>query len=201
MDVRYFREELGVNTIDYLSLYLPAWQPKELAGMGSYCLYHADLSVSANEQTAVWLLKNIFQKIQIPFVIAGKNPSAKLQELAHKVAQTCIVVNPSETEMQDMISKAHINILPSTITTGIKIKLVNALFNGRHLIVNDAAVSGTMLGGLCHIRNKAAEMETLISQLYHQPFPQDDAEKRRELLLSHFNNQQNALQQVKWIWG
>lgn len=200
-DVSYYREKLGVNTIDYLSLYLPNWPQRDLEGMGNYCLYHADLSVSANEQTAIWLLKNIFQKIQIPFVIAGKKPSPQLQELAHKVPQTCIVANPSELEMQDMVSKAHINILPSYITTGIKVKLLNALFNGRHLIVNNAAVYGTILDQFSHVRNNASEMSALISQLYHQPFYQKDADQRRALLLAHFNNQQNAQQQVKWIWG
>ena len=49
---------------------------------------------------------------------------------------TCLVANPSEMEMQDMIAKAQINILPSFNNTGIQIKLLNALFNGRHCLVN-----------------------------------------------------------------
>ena len=36
-----------------------------------------------------------------------------------------------------MIAKAQINILPSYTHTGIKIKLVNAIFNGRHCLVNE----------------------------------------------------------------
>ncbi|HCT22512.1 MAG TPA: mannosyltransferase, partial [Chitinophagaceae bacterium] len=84
---------------------------------------------------AAWLLKEVFGKLTIPFVVAGKNPSEKLQELAHAQQHTCIVSNPTELEMQDMIRKAHIHVLPSTHTTGIQIKLLNALYNGRHCVV------------------------------------------------------------------
>ncbi len=48
--------------------------------------------------------------------------------------------------MTELIREAQINILPSFNTTGIKIKLLNAIFNGRHCLVNPAAIAGTGLG-------------------------------------------------------
>ena len=105
-------------------------------------MYHGNLSINENEEAAEWLLKNVFNNLAIPFVIAGKIPSQRLEALAHPHEHTCLVANPSEKEMQDMIAKAQINILPSFNNTGIKLKLLNALYSGRHCLVNKAGVEG-----------------------------------------------------------
>ena len=201
-DVDTYRTEFDCKTIDYLSLYLPpTWQVNCPIGKGHYCLYQADLSVEVNEKAALWLLKKVFSIIEVPFVIAGKNPSKKLEELAHQHLHTCIVANPGEKEMQDMIAKAHINILPSYHNSGIKLKLLNALYNGRHCLVNDATVIGSGLEDLCTVANTEDEIIKNILQLEHQVFSQAHVDKRKKVLLNMFNNEANAKQQVKWIWG
>lgn len=200
-DAALYKHKLGCSHIEYLPLYIPDWKVQCLEGMGSYCLYHGDLSVGANEKAAIWLLEQIFRRLKKPFVIAGKNPSHKLNKLVHATEHACLVANPSEKEMQDMIAKAHINILPSYTTTGIKIKLVNTLFNGRHCIVNKATVAGSGLEAACHIGTTADEFSEILSQLYHQPFNKEEIDLRKELLNSMFNNEANAKKQVSWIWG
>jgi glycosyltransferase involved in cell wall biosynthesis len=201
-DVAYYRSEYQCKTIDYLSLYLPpTWEVKGITGIGNYFLYQADLSVDANEKAAIWLLEKVFSKIEVPFVIAGKNPSEKLQRLAHIQLHTCIVANPSEREMQDMIAKAHVNILPSFHTTGIKLKLLNALYNGRHCLVNTATVDGSGLEILCHIANTAEEFIAAVQAIENLPFVVEDVKLREVALKGMFNNAANAAQQVQWIWG
>ncbi len=199
-DVQVFREEFNCTTIDYLAPYLPGWEVTAREGMGTYCLYHGNLAVEENEKAAAWLLSKVFNKLELPFVIAGKNPSARLQKLAHAYPHTCLVANPSEDSMHDMIAKAHIHILPSFNATGIKLKLLNALYNGRHCIVNNAMVEGTGLEEACHISNTAAAIHQLTEQLYHQPFTKQEIDFRKQLLHRHFSNEANAKQQVKWIW-
>jgi glycosyltransferase involved in cell wall biosynthesis len=201
-DVNYYRNELNCKTIDYLPVYLPNhWGLNCIEGKGNYCLYHGDLSVETNDKAAKWLLKKIFSQLEIPLVIAGKNPSKELEDLAHKHLHTCIVANPSEKEIQDMIGKAHINILPSFSNTGIKLKLLNALFNGKHCIVNHATIEGSDLESLCVITDSEEEMKTKIIEVYKQPFNKEDREKRTKNLSQQFSNEANAKQQVKWIWG
>ena len=200
-DAAVYRNELGCKHIQYLPLYLPDWNVRCLEGMGAYCLYHGDLGVDANEKAAIWLLEKIFSRLQGPFVIAGKNPSEKLSKLVHETEHACLVANPTENEMQDMIAKAHINILPSYTTTGIKIKLLNALFNGRHCVVNEATIAGSGLAAACHTGTSANAFREIIAQLYHQPFSTEEIELRKRLLNSMFNNEANAKLQVKWIWG
>ena len=200
-DAAVYRNELGCKHIQYLPLYLPDWNVRCLEGMGAYCLYHGDLGVDANEKAAIWLLEKIFSRLQGPFVIAGKNPSEKLSKLVHETEHACLVANPTENEMQDMIAKAQINILPSYTTTGIKIKLLNALFNGRHCVVNEATIAGSGLAAACHTGTSANAFREIIAQLYHQPFSTEEIELRKRLLNSMFNNEANAKLQVKWIWG
>ena len=193
--------QLGCKNIDFLSLYLPDWQVKSHEGKGIFCLYQGDLSVSENDKAARWLVNGVMDTLDINLVIAGKNPSSSLVKLVESKTTNCMIANPSEAEMQDLIEKAHINIIPSFNSTGIKIKLVNALFNGRHCLVNMPTVDGTGLEELCCVANTAADFKEAIVQLYHEPFQQKDIEERQHLLKNMFNNKRNALQMIKWIWG
>ncbi len=200
-DVAYFKNKLGFNNIAYLPVYLPNdWKVNCLEGKGNYCLYHGDLSIETNNKAVKWLLNKIFNQIKIPLVIAGKNPSKDLQLLVHQYQHISIVSNPNEQEMKDLISKAHINILPSFSEAGIKLKLLNALFNGRYCLVNEATVAGSELENLCVVANSDDEILNKIVELYAQPFNKEEIEKRKKNLFGMFSNETNAKQQVKWIW-
>jgi hypothetical protein len=168
--------------------------------MGSYCLYHGDLSVDANEKAALWLLQDVFLKIKLPLVIAGKNPSEKLVELSHEQSYTCIVENPTDKEMQDMIAKAHLNVIPSFTSTGMKVKLLNALTNGKHCVANKETLEGTNLENLCHQANTKEEFQTAIVDLYERSFTTQEKKLREETIANIFNNSQNAQKLVQWIW-
>jgi hypothetical protein len=199
-DVAYYRNELHCQKTEYLPLFLPDWQIKFTESTGTYCLYHGDLSVSSNERAVIWLLDHVFNQIKIPFVIAGKNPSAGLEKRVHKNAHACLIINPSENEMHDMIVKAHIHVLPAFSNTGIKIKLLNALYNGKHCAVNSIMIDGTGLEDLCHVADTPQSFIKIIARLYRQPFSEDDIEARRKLLYKEYDNEANARQMVKWIW-
>lgn len=199
-DVEYYKNEFNAKGIEFLPVFLPGDQVKSLAGQGSFCLYHGNLSVNENERAAEWLLKEVFSKTSIPFVMAGKNPSTYLQHLAHVHPHTCIVANPSEHEMQDLIKKAQINILPSFNQTGVKLKLLNALFNGRHCIVNTATVEGSGLEGLCHIATDAHAFISNIEELFQVPYTNEDINQRAQHLQSVYNNEQNGRKLISWIY-
>jgi glycosyltransferase involved in cell wall biosynthesis len=133
-----------------------------------------------NESAATWLLKKVFNDLSIPLVIAGKNPGSRLQKIAHQHQFTCLVSNPSQEEMQDMIAKAQINILPSFNTTGIKLKLLNALFNGRHCVVNQQTIEFTGLDTLCHIGAGETEFKEIIRNLFELPFGPEEVAAREK---------------------
>jgi hypothetical protein len=196
-DANYYREKFGCTSINYVPLYIPDWKVTAPEGLGTYCLYHGNLEIEENEYAVKWLLKNVFYQLEIPFVVAGKNPSQKLTAIMKKNKSTCLITNPDETQMTDIISKAHIHVLPSFNNTGIKIKLLNALFNGRHCVVNKDMVESTALTELCHVVNTAEEFRERISMLYHQKFTAEEKEFRKNILHQHFSNEASAKQMVK----
>jgi len=199
-DVTIYKEAFRADHIHFLPAFLPYNLAAGDTGKGSFCLYHGNLAINENEEAATWLLKHVFNKVELPFVIAGKNPSKKLERLAHRQQHTCLVANPTDKEMQDMIGKAHLHVLPSFNNTGIKLKLLNAMFNGRHCLVNKAGVEGSGLETLCHIAEDALSFQQKIQELYHLPFTTEDLEKRQSLLQATYNNEKNARELMTFLW-
>lgn len=198
-DATVYKQLFAAKDIFYLPVFIPHTSAVGAAGKGCFCLYHGNLSINENETAVIWLLQNVFNTLEIPFVIAGKNPSQKLLALAHQHKQTCIVANPGEKEMQDMITKAQLHVLPSFNNTGIKLKLLNALFNGRHCIVNSAGVEGSGLEEVCHIADDATSFKKVIEEMYQQPFTDQEKEKRQGLLQTIYNNEANAIKLIGYF--
>ena len=199
-DTELYKKTFHAGKIDFVPVFLPWNEVSTEPGKGYFCLYHGNLSVNENEKAADWLLNNVFDTLEIPFVIAGKNPSLPLQTLAHSHAHTCMAVNPSDIEMQDLIKKAQVNILPSFNKTGVKLKLLNALYNGRHCLVNEAGKEGAAIEGLCSIAETAADFKMMITKLFDQHFTEEALQERKHLLQARYDNGKNAKQLIAWIY-
>lgn len=199
-DVQLYKEKFGATAIRHLPVFIPFQEVKSEEGLGTYCLYHGNLSISENEKAAIWLLEKVFSQLKVPFVIAGKNPSPRLKRLAQQRCHTCLVENPGEEQMRDLIAKAQINVLPSFNQTGIKLKLLNALFNGRHCVVNEAAIAETGLEAACHIGDSAQAFQEIIMQLYRHVFGEEEIRLRQKLLCGTFNNERNAERLIEMIF-
>ena len=201
IDVKRYQDIFKAKDIHYLPVFTPYTLASGKEGKGNYCLYHGNLSVIENEQAATWLLDCVFNDLEIPFVIAGKNPSGRLQKMAHRYRHTCLVANPTASEMQDLVARAQLHIIPSFNSTGIKLKLLNAFFNGRHCLVNRAAVEGSGLEQYCYSSEGATAFKKKTTELFQLYFTQQAVEERQGLLLSEFNNERNAKKLVELIWG
>jgi Glycosyl transferases group 1 len=188
------------KNIQVLPVFLPYNHIESPQGTGCYCLYHGNLSIDENQKAVIWLLENVFNTLNVPFLVAGKNPGRKMFRAVSRVRNCCIVPDPSESELKDIIAKAQLHVIPSFNCTGIKLKLLNALFNGRHCIVNSDAVEKSGLQDICHIANGAQEFRAQIKHLYERPFTFSDLELRREKLLMQYNNEKTAAQLIEQIW-
>ena len=104
--------------------------------------------------------------------------------------------------MNDLIRKAHINVLPcfNKNITGIRLKLLHALFQGRHCVVNDPMVAGTGLEPTCHIGTNANAFASIITQLYHQPFGEEEIRLRKQLLCTLMTMKKTREQLIQWLW-
>lgn len=201
-DIHLLKQEYKLPHTHFLPTF-PTWQ-KVCAeeGQGNFCLFHGNLSVPENEEAALWLLCKVFTKARKPFIIAGKKPTRRLLKLSELCQHTCLVADPSEAEMNDLVRKAHINVLPNfnKRITGIRLKLLHALFEGRHCVTNEAMVTGTGLEGACHIGANANAFASIIVQLYHQPFSREEMVLRKQLLGDVYDNMKNSRLLTQWLW-
>ncbi len=102
--------------------------------------------------------------------------------------------------MLDLIQNAQINVLPAQNSAGIKIKLLNAVFNGRHCLVNATAVSGTGLDAVCAMAETPSEFIKAIEMLYKLSFIEDDILERQQILNDKYNNRKNAKALIHLIY-
>ena len=177
--------------------YLPSFHSDDhvniLKGRGDFVLYHGNLSVAENIVAAAFLIKEVFAGLQIPLVIAGLNPPQRLIELVSANPAVTIVANPTDEEMFSLIRSAQVNLMVTFQPTGLKLKLLNALFSGRHCLVNPAMVAGTELGPLCEIAEEAAGLRNKIRDLMTVDFDESMIHQREEILMKHHSNMKNCL--------
>ena len=193
-DTTNYSVNFNCKNAQHLPLFLPDnWSINIKEGLGDYCLYNGDLSVDANAKAVEWLLQNVFNKLEnIQFMVAGKNPPSHIVQLIAKQKNVQLIANPASKKMEALIANAHINILPSFSSAGIKLKLLNALFNGRFCIANDETLSGSGLGSICIVANTNTQFIEAIKDHIAISFTNDIIEQRNLVLANKFNNQQNA---------
>lgn len=169
-------------------------------GRGDYVLYHGNLSVAENEAAAEWLIENVFSELNIPCVIAGLDPSDDLRKLCKSHAHITLKANPDDAEMMDLLRNAQVNVLVTNQPTGLKLKLLNALYNGRFCLVNDDMVRGTSLEDLCVIAETPDQFISEIKRLMDEDFTEDDIEQRDDALKELYQNEKNALSLIHAIF-
>lgn len=160
-------------------------------GKGEYILFHGDLSVKDNEEAAVWLIDNVFKNIDQKVIIAGLNPTNILKEKCRATTNISLEANVSKKRMDDLVKNAHIHILWSYQSAGMKLKLLNVLYAGRFCVANDFMVSNTGLEALCKVENTAEGVVTVINELWNKAFTREEISHRKQLL-STFSNENGA---------
>jgi len=196
----YYRNQLGIATAVSLPVFSPYAAVRSKEGLGSFCLFQGNLSEKGTEKILVWLLTKVFSRVHIPFVIAGQNPSPRIEKLVHLYQHTCLVANPGEAELDDLIQKAQTHVLPSSISSGTSLRLLHAVSMGRHCICNSNALRDTPLKEACYSAESAAGIASLITQLQHRPFGEEELLIRKRLLQENFDTQRNTATLIGYLW-
>lgn len=203
---------LGISSNDtqYLTdrftnvAHLPAFhqntEVQSKVGHGGYALYHGNLSVQENNQAAIYLTRKIFDDVGHPLKIAGRKPSSMLQQEVKSRPNFELFADPEDDIMASLISNAHINVLPTFQATGVKLKLINALFNGRFCVVNKPMIENTGLEELCHVCDSADEMKEAVKTLFDKEFTQEDLNMRTAVLEKKYSNTANAKNLIQLVW-
>ncbi len=183
----------------HVTAFHPNEEVKIKEGKGSFCLYHGNLGVGENNQAALYLVNEVFSKIRKSLIIAGSKPSAELRNAVEKYDHIQLKPNISTNEIDELIRNAQINILPTFQATGIKLKLLAVLFNGRHCVVNSEMVADTGLEGLCSLMDTPQDMIAEVERLFDLPFDMHEKEKRESVLLENFSNTTNVKKLLQLI--
>lgn len=162
---------------------------ENIAGRGDYALYHGNLSVSENVEVAEHLIRQFSNK-KVNLIVAGKNPADTLSRLIQEAENIRIIANPDDQTMCDLIKNAHVVLLPTFQTTGVKLKLLESLYKGRFCVANSAMTKGTMLENLVVTTENDFYNETV--RLMAEDFSQESIKERAAVLRKYYNNQENA---------
>jgi glycosyltransferase involved in cell wall biosynthesis len=190
-DIAAFKSEYGFSNLYFISCFIPWQSVNSKEGKGEYCLYHGNMAVSENEAAALWLIRNVFSKISVPFVIAGNGISKKLDSIVQPYKNIRLIHHPPMDELNALIRDAQINILPSINNTGVKLKLLHALFEGRFCVTNTNGIKGSRISSNVHVANEPVEYIQLVQQLFEKDFTRQDILERKGIQTT-YSNQLNA---------
>lgn len=175
---------------------LPAFHLNDEVKLGpeenDFALYHGSLDVGENNHAALKLVNEVFNDLPYALIIAGKNPSKELRQACEGKPGIRLKSKVNTTDIQDLVSRARVNVLPTWQSTGIKLKLLMALFSGRHCLVNEQMVKDTGLETLCRIENTPQGMKKALHELFARPFTEQEFVFRKRILERSFSNAHGA---------
>lgn len=186
-DFSYFSKKYSLAKVQLIPSFHCYETCETTIGEGKYALFHGNLSVHENIIACDFLIHKIFESLDYPLIIAGKNPSEKLVNCCANKSNITLIANPSEEKMKTLIQNAHIHTLYTEQDTGLKLKLIYSLFNGRHILVNDKMLKGTDLHKACHIANETEQWKENILKLSNLPFTEENLNERIALIKLYDN--------------
>lgn len=198
-DQLYLQKRFPENQVEYVPSFHHDDDINILPGKGNYTLYHGNLGVGENIRAAEYLIHHVFEGSSLKLIIAGLNPPAALVTLAGKHKNVTLIANPGDNEMFRLVQEAHVNILITFQATGLKLKLLNALFHGRYCLVNPEMITGTHLGDLCEVGNSSGELKQKVEALMQRTFSEEQISFRREQLLKWHSNELNCKKLINFI--
>lgn len=174
---------------------LPAFHANKIINIkqeyGNFSFYHGKLSVGENHSAALFLANEVMPHSSAKLIIAGDGAKNTLKKAIDKNKNIELREGLSPTEIDDLIQMANVNLLPTFQPTGIKLKLINCLYKGKHLLANEEMVKGTGLADALNVANSGIEMARKLNQLMQTPFEKADVEKRVQIIGSQFDTKKN----------
>jgi len=188
-DSEYFENKYGKTL--FTGAFHPNQNMSSLSGKGSFILMHGDLSVEDNDSSILHCIRNIFEHLSFPVVIAGRNPTDRLRKEISLHKDIILAENPTEPEMDRLQHEAHVHLCYTLQASGMKLKLLNALYKGRFVVANPLMTKGSGLDDLVEVGKTDYELRDILNRLIHEQFDTNICRKREELLFD-YNNDENA---------
>jgi hypothetical protein len=198
-DAGYFNRKYG-NAIQLPPFHVNQFVSTQ-SGRGDYILYHGNLSVGENNEAAMYLLNEVLNDPAYKVVIAGNNPSEELIRKVESMDHVQLKSDITSEEINHLIADAHINILHTNQATGIKLKLINSLYMGRHCVANDKMTKNTGLEEACVRANNTNQYKNAIKKLWSKEITETELEQRTKVLNHGFDNEANVMPLIEEMLG
>lgn len=190
-DEAYFSKKFG-NTIK-VNPFHPIAEFSLSDQRESYAFYHGNLTVSENIEALRYLIQEVFSKIDVPLVVAGKDADRAIRKISFNSENIRVYSNPNEAKMNKLARQAAVHVLPTFQDTGFKLKLLYSLFTAPFVVVNLMMTTGTDLASFCEIADTPGEMAKMITKLIFAEADKEKLNTRTEFLDANYSNSQNAL--------
>lgn len=177
---QYFNHQFP-DKAHYIPVFHPNKANKAIEQKGSKILYHGDLRIADNIKSVQFLI-NVFKDFPHKLTIASSFENSSIQQKIAKQKNIEFVKISAQNTMDELFKQAQINILLTNQKTGIKLKLINALHQGRFVIANSYMIEDTGLEDLCVLANGKQNIRESINKLFESNFNDKIIEFRKEKL-------------------
>ena len=181
---QYFLQKIGKHC-QYIPAFHEVLKKEHSEKKGKYILYHGNMMVPENVKAALFLI-NIYKDSEFPFVIASSYVHKSLGKEIELYANISFSKIDTQKDLSNLFDNAHINVLPTFQKTGIKLKLLNTLYQSKFIIANDYMIDDTGLETLCERANTKGEFLNKAATLFDTDFSNDIVNERLEVL-QHFD--------------
>ena len=193
----YFYKKYGEKA-QYLPVFHEATKSQELSGKKHKIAYHGDLRISDNIKAANFII-DIYANGPYELLIGGNEIPNKMKNRINNTNNVRFIDISEPENLKILFKEAQIHILVTFQKTGIKLKLLNSLYKGRHIIANSPMIEDTSLENLCTLANSKEEFLTATKKLIYQEFS-EDIKKLRMDALTPFDPQTNAVKLKKILF-
>ena len=191
---------LSVHETDYIrkkfgnATYIPLFHGNDivapLSPFGNHAVYNGDLNTADNRRALDFII-SVFKEINdYPLVIAVRDRHHFVRKLIGKAENITLAKPDNYNHLKQFLADAHINIMFSYQSTGTKLKLVNALHNSRHCLINENMVDDPEIIKLCTLATDKKGFIAAIQNLRHIAY--DDFENRKRVVGEIYDDQKNA---------
>lgn len=189
VEAEYFKTKYG-KKVTFLPGFHSNQKLHELSKKGYFALYHGNLNVNENMKAALFLV-DVFKSIPYPLAIAGQTDNKRLLTNIDQYKNISFISIEDEHQLSELFHRAHINILYAYNNSGVKLKLIHALFESRFIIANQHVTKGSGLDSLCVIANDRKEIISQVLKTIEKDFSKEEITMRKEKL-TIYNNQKNT---------
>lgn len=188
---QYFKTKFG-EKCKYIPVFHKEESVRHIDKKGKFALYHGDLRVSDNLKAVDYLIK-IFKTLDYPLIIASSFRNNTIIKTIKDIPNVKFVFidYTNKNQLDNLFKDAHINVLPTFQATGIKLKLIHALYSSRFCVATPKMVANTGLETICEIGKTQKEFKEHIEACFNLEYTSSIIEDKIALLVN-FNTIENA---------